>query len=152
HVVGDVLEVADIPAGIEIERDQRVGVEVVAGAQRAVEIGRRIADDEIDAVGREIDRRILPDAAAERLVGIAGLGELVLLGLDIAVHVAAGGVLLRPHADRVFRNGVEIPELLAVLGVVGAHEAADAVFAAVGADQNFAVDDGGRHGFAVAEL
>src|SRR5262249_39062251 len=151
-VVGDVLEVADVFAGLEIEGDQRVGVEVVAGAQRSVEIGRRIADHEIDAVGGEIDRRVLPNAAAQRLVGIAGLGELLLLGLNVAVHVAAGRVLLRPDAGRILWNGVEIPNELAVLGVVGAYEAAHAVFAAIGADQHFAFDHGRRHGLAVAEL
>src|SRR5262249_3123859 len=110
------------------------------------------ADHEIDAVGGEIDRRILPYAAAERLVGIADLGELLLLGFDVAMHVAAGRVVLRPHADGIFRRGVEGPEQLAVLGVIGLHEAADAVFAAVGADQDFALHGGRRHGLAVAEL
>jgi hypothetical protein len=37
-------------------------------------------------------------------VGIAGLGELRLLGGDIAVHVAAGGVLGRPDTDRILRD------------------------------------------------
>src|SRR5205085_1821253 len=48
--------------------------------------------------------------------------------------------------------GVEGPEQLAVLGVVGLDEAADAVFAAVRADQDFALDGGRRHRLAVAEL
>ena len=86
------------------------------------------------------------------LYGIAGLGELVLLGLDIAFHVAAGGVLLRPDPDRILRDGVERPQQLAVLGVVRLHESADAVFAAVGADEHFALDDGRSHRLAVAEL
>ena len=68
------------------------------------------------------------------------------------MHVAAGGILGRPDADGIVRNGVEIPELLAGLGVIGAHEAADAVFAAVGADQNLVLDHGRRHRLAVAEL
>ena len=38
HVMGDVLEVADILAGVEVERHERVGVEVVAGTERAVEV------------------------------------------------------------------------------------------------------------------
>src|SRR5438105_7245031 len=98
--IADVLEVADILAGLEIERDQRVGIEVVARAQRSVEIGRRIADHEEDAVGGKIDRGVLPYAAAERPVRVAGLGELVLLGVDAALRVAAGGVLLRPSVMR----------------------------------------------------
>ena len=148
----NVLEVADVLAGVEIERDERVGIEVVAGADRAVEVGRGIADDEIDALRRQVDRRILPHAAAERLVGVAVLGERRLLGRDVAMHVAAGGVVGRPNADRVLGDGVEGPEQLAVLGVVGLDEAADAVFAAVGADQDFAVDGGRRHRLAVALL
>ena len=93
----DVLEVADVLAGVEVDRDQRVGVEVVARTQAAVEIGRRIADHEVDAGCVEIDRRVLPDAAAERLVGIAVLLQRRLLGLDVAVHVAAGGVVSSPR-------------------------------------------------------
>src|SRR5207244_9941485 len=103
-------------------------------------------------VGGEVDRRVLPHAAAERLVGIAGLGELRLLRRDVAMHVAAGGVLLGPHADGIFRDRVEGPQQLAVLGVVGFDETADAVFAAVGADEDFALHGGRRHGLAVAEL
>ena len=53
--MGDILEVANVFAGVQIERDERVGVEIVAGPDRAVEIGRGIADDEIDALRREID-------------------------------------------------------------------------------------------------
>ena len=67
------------------------------------------------------------------------------------MHVAAGGILLRPNADRTLRDRVEGPQQLAVGGVVGFDEAADAVFAAIGADQDFSVDDGRRHGLAVAE-
>ena len=113
--MGDVLKVTDIFAGLEIQRDQRVGVEVVAGPVRSVEVGRRIADDEVDPVGRKIDRGVLPHAAAELGIGIANLGERVLLRLDIAMHAAAGGILGRPNTDGILRNGVEIPELLPVL-------------------------------------
>ena len=148
----DVLEVADVLAGVQIDRDERVGVEVVAGADCAVEVGRGIADHEIDALVGEIDRRILPNAAAERLVRVAVLGQRRLLGLDVAVQVASGRVLGRPDADGVLGDRVESPEQLAVLGVVGLDEAADAVFAAVGADQDLAVDSGRGHRFAIALL
>ncbi len=67
NVMGDVLIVAGILAGVEIERHERVGVEIVAGTNGAVQVGRRIADHEIDALRGEIDRRVLPHAAAERL-------------------------------------------------------------------------------------
>ena len=150
--MGDVLEVADVFAGLEIQRNQRVRVEIVAGPVRAVEIGRGIADDEIDPVGRKIDGRILPHAAAELLQRDRRSWRVVLLGLDIAVHVAAGGVLGRPDADGILRNRVECPEQLAGLGIIGLHEAADAVFAAIGSDQNLVLDHGRRHRLAVSEL
>ena len=86
------------------------------------------------------------------LYGIAVLRERRLLGGDVAVHVAPGGVLGRPDADRVLGDGVEGPEQLAGLGVVGLDEAADAVLAAIGADQDLAVDGGRRHRLAVAGL
>ena len=67
------------------------------------------------------------------------------------MHVAAGGVLGGPDADRVLRNGIEGPKQIAVVGIVGFDKAANAVFAAVGADQDFAVDRGRRHRLAVAQ-
>src|SRR6476620_6452789 len=151
HVVRDELEVADIFAGVEIDRYQRLGIEIVAGPNGAVEVWRRVADHEEDTVGLEINRRILPHAAADRLVWVAGLGELRLLRLDIAMHVMAGSVVCRPHANGFLGGRVEVPDELAGLGVIGADEAADTVFAAVGADQDLAVDGGRRHGLAVAE-
>ena len=66
--------------------------------------------------------------------------------------VAARGVLGRPNADGVLGDGVEAPNQLAVLGVIGLDETADAVLAAVGADEDFAVDGGRRHRLAVALL
>ncbi len=68
------------------------------------------------------------------------------------MHVAAGGVLGGPDAYGIFRNGVEIPDLLAGLGIIGADEAADAVFAAIGADQDLVLDHGRRHRLAIAEF
>ena len=143
---------ADILAGIEIQRDQRVGVEVVAGPVRSVEIGRWIADDEVNPVGHKIDRGILPHAAPELGIGIANLGERVLFGLDIAMHIAAGCILGRPNPDGILRNGVEVPELLAGLGVIGAHEAADAVLAAIGTDQHLVLHHRRRHRLAIPEF
>ncbi len=152
HVMRDILEVADIFAGIEIDRDQAVGVEIVARAHRAVEIGRGIADHEIDAPRGEIDRRVLPHPAAETLVGIAELLERRFFGRDVAVQVMAGRILGRPDADRVFGDGIEGPEQLAGLGVERLDEAADPVFAAIGADQDLPIDRGRGHRLAVALL
>ena len=46
-----------------------------------------------------------------------------------------------------FRNGVECPLQLAVFGIKGFDETADAVFATVGTDQNTTIDSHWRHGF-----
>src|SRR5262249_13871362 len=77
--------------------------------------------------------------------------KLRLLGLDVAMHIATGGVLGRPYADRVLGDSVEVPDELAGIGVIGAHEAANAVLTAIGADQDLSVNRGRRHGLAVAE-
>src|ERR1700733_12779862 len=66
--------------------------------------------------------------------------------------VAARCVFRRPDADRVLGDRVEAPDELAVFGVVGLDEAANAVLTAVGADQNFAVGGGRRHRLAVTLL
>jgi hypothetical protein len=74
HVMRNVLEVANVFAGIQVERDKRVGIEVVASADRAVEVGRWVADDEIDPIRRQMDRGILPDGTTEWFIRIAYLG------------------------------------------------------------------------------
>ncbi len=98
-VMGDILKMAYVFAGLEIDGHQRVRIKLVAGAIRTVEIRRWIADDKIEPVRRQIDGRVLPHAAAQLLVGIAGFGQLILFSLDIAVHVPAGGVFRRPDTN-----------------------------------------------------
>ena len=149
-IVGDILEVADIFAGVEIERHQRVCVEIVARTDGAVEIGRRVADHEEDPVRRQIDGRVLPDAATQGFRGIAVLGIGRFFSGDIAMHVAAGGVLLCPDARAVVGDRRKTPYLRAGLGIERLDEAANAVFAAIRADQHLAFNDGRRHRFAVA--
>ena len=139
-------------AGVQIEGDERVGIEIVAGADRPVEVGRGVADDEINSLRRQIDRWILPDAAAERLVGVAVLGERRLFRRDVAMLVASSRVGGRPDAHRILGDGVEVPDELAVFGVVCAHKAANPVLAAIGADQDFAVHGGRRHRLAISLL
>src|SRR5262245_64597349 len=97
--MGDVLEVALVLAGVEIDRNQRVGVEVVTGADRTVEVRRGIADHEIDELALEIDRRILPYAAAEGLVGDAQFLERLFLCRDVAMHGLASGVVGGPQTN-----------------------------------------------------
>src|ERR1700722_10761901 len=68
------------------------------------------------------------------------------------MHVSSRGVLGRPDADRVFGNGIEVPELLSGLRIVGPYETADAVFTAIRSNQNLVLDDGWSHGLAIPEL
>ena len=154
YVVRDVLEVPLVVAGGEVDRDQRVGVQVVPGALRAVEVGRGIAGDEKYRLGLAVDRGRHPHAAAQRLVEAAALrGELLLFRRDVPLHVAAGGVVLRPHAFvPLVGNRIERPQELAGLGVECLHKTADSVLAAVGADQHLALHHGRSHGLGVALL
>src|ERR1044071_6304557 len=69
------------------------------------------------------------------------------------MHVAAGGILLGPYAlMSLLRDGVEGPQQLAGTRVIRLEEAADAVLAAVGADQHLVLHHGRRHRLAVALL
>src|ERR1035437_3811999 len=52
----------------------------------------------------------------------------------------------------MLRCRIECPEQLAGLCVVGLHEAADAVFTAIGSDQNLVLDHRWRHRLAISEL
>ena len=151
-VVRDILEMTDVLPGVEVKGNERIRVEIVSGPHGAIKVRRRIADHEIDAIGLEIDRGILPDASAQGLERIAGLGELCLLGRDVAMHVAPRGVLLGPDAHGIIRDRVERPDELSGLGVEGLQEAPDPVFAAVRAEQDLSVHRGRRHGLAVSEL
>ena len=72
------------------------GVQVVARTDRAVQVGRRIADDEEHRARLQVDRGRHPHAAAERLVERRVLGERRLFRRDVAMHVAAGRVVRRP--------------------------------------------------------
>ena len=151
--MGDVLEVPLVGALVEVDRDHRIRVQVVARANRAVEVRRRIADDEEDRAGLLVDCGRHPHAAPQRLVERAVLREGRLLRRDVAVHVAAGRILRIPDAFvPLLGDRVEGPEQLAVRGIERLDEAAHAVFAAVRADQHLAVDDHGRHRFRVALL
>ncbi len=137
---------------VEVDRDDRVRVQVVARANRAVKIRRGIADDEKRRVRLAVDRRRHPHPAAERLKEVAALvGQHLLFGRDVAVHVAARRVVDRPHPFlTLVGDRVERPQQVAVGGAVRLQETPDAVLAAIRADQHLAVDDRGRHRFRVA--
>ena len=155
HVVGDVLEVGLVGAGVQIDRDDRVGVQVVAGTDVAVQVGRGVAHHEVHGPGLPVDRRRHPHAAAQGLVEAAALSAS-----RSAFSLAMSRCMLRPVASCVrphalvalLGDGVERPQQLAALGVEGLDEAADAVLAAVGADQHLAVHHDRSHGFGVALL
>jgi len=49
-IVRQILQVTHVSAGIERYGDQRIGVQVIARTHAAIEVRRRIADDEIDAI------------------------------------------------------------------------------------------------------
>src|SRR5207245_2002376 len=60
-VVVDHLVVPLVLAGLRVDRDDRRGEEVLAGALAAVEVVRRVAGREVDRPGLGIDGRGLPD-------------------------------------------------------------------------------------------
>ena len=92
-----------LDSALAIAKDHTAGlrfaVVIDEKANRTVEVGGGIADDKVDPVGCQIDRRILPHAAAKFCEGVAGFGELCFFGLDVAMHVAAGGVFRCPDSD-----------------------------------------------------
>ena len=109
-VVRRELEVPFELAGIGVERDHAIAIEVVAGAMVAIPIGTGIADAPVGEIEIGIVGARDPDGGAAGLPGIAGPGF-------VAGFARAG-------------DGVEAPGFLAGRGVVGGDETADAVLAA----------------------
>ena len=120
-------------AGVGVERDDRIGVEVVAWPLRAVVVGAGVADAPI----RQVELRIVgaghPDRAAAVLPGV-GIAEALRVGFGQRLPRLVAGLAGR-------RNRVEAPCLLAGRRVVGGDEAADAVLAAADADDHLVLDD-----------
>src|ERR1700722_9783441 len=108
-------------AGVGIEGNDAIGVQVVAGTDGAIEIGRRIA------------------GAPEQRIQIGGVGSGHPGGAP-----AAFVVFSRPAFGAGFAgsgNGPEAPLLFSGFGVVGGHETAHAIVTAGGAGQNCVVND-----------
>ena len=124
-----ILVVALQFAGVGVEGDDRVGVQVVAGALVA-DPGAGVAGPPVGEVELGVERAGDPDG------GAAGAPRVARPRL-VAGLAGAG-------------DGVRPPHLLARLGVVGGHEPPDAPFAARRADEHLAVGDEGRHGHVVA--
>src|SRR6202030_905001 len=98
-IVGRVLEVPDELAGIDVERDRRIGVEVVARSRLRIHLRYWIAGAPDGQPGRRIVGTGLPDAAT------AGLPSVVLVLPGLAARLARLG------------HHVPAPKLVAGLGV-----------------------------------
>ena len=95
HVVGNKLLVPEKLAGLGVERDDRVRVEIGTRPDFAIEVGRGIADRQIDDAGFGVERQRRPQAAAAMLerfrvlpslgAGLAGIGNEIELP-----HLLAG--------------------------------------------------------------
>ena len=125
------LKVPDALAGIGVERQQRIGEQIVAEAVRAVEIGRRAAG------GRVHDAALLVHRHARPVVR----------------RPAVRPGVFRPGVVAEFarmRNGVEAPAELAGAHVVGAYVArrgGQSLGRPPADDQHVLIDDarGGQH-------
>src|SRR4051812_43828845 len=109
-------------AGVDVERDHRAGVEIVAGALIA-EPRRGIAGTPEREVGFGIVGAGDPDCAAAALVVIAARRP------GLAAGLAGRG------------NGVGLPQRFTGLGIHSGNEAAHAKFAARCAEDHLTVDD-----------
>src|SRR5581483_3134061 len=133
-VVMDLLEVPLELPRLQVERDDRGGVEVLAGPLAAVPVRAGVAGREVDEPELRVDGRRLPDGGA------------------------APQVLLRPGrpglAARLVRSGrrVPAPEKLAARRVDRLQERARRVLGPDDADVDLPVGVGGRGGDRLAEL
>src|ERR1700688_430713 len=141
---------ADVLAGFQIDRYERVGIQIITWTHAAIDVGRGIADDEVDPLVRKVYRRVLPDRTAERFVRIAALGQCRLFRSDIAMQIEARRIMCRPHTNRICRRRVERPDLSAVLRIKRLERAADTVFRTSHADQYLAIHRSRRGRYRVA--
>ncbi len=126
-LVGDGLEVPFELAGIDVERDDRAGIEIVAGPSLRIEHVHGIAGAEIGEVRLRIEGRLGPHAAAAERNG------------------ARIGPGLRARLARL-RHHREPPQELAGVGGIGGDVAAAAFVAPRRADQNLVLDRERRRG------
>ena len=164
HVVGHVLIAPDQLAGVGVEGDEAVGPAVVAGSDRAVEIGRRVAEGGEQHAALHVDAVGHPVGGAAALPGVVVLARCrgLLLGRDVAVEridaVGLFGIDALPAGGAVglllarLGDGEPAPGQLPVGDVVGADHAADAVFGAAHADDHLILVDDGGHRQRVAHL
>ncbi len=134
-VMGIVRRELEVPlqgAGFGVERDHGAGIQVVAGPDVAVPVGRRIADRPVEEVELRVERTGQPGRTATGLPGV------ILPGL-------AAGVAGR-------RNRVEAPDPLAGCRVIGIDESADARLRAADADDDLVVYRERRQGQGKADI
>src|SRR5262249_38822408 len=128
RVVRRVLVVPLDLAGVGVERDRAVGIEVVAGTILGVPIRTRVADAPDDRVGR----RIVGAGDPGRTAAVGGRPVVILPGI-------AAGLALQ-------RDRVGAPDLLHRREVGGGEPAANAVFGAGRAGNRHALHDQWRAG------
>ena len=119
QIVMDLLEVPLVGAGLQVERDDRHGEQIVAAALCAVVVRTGVASRDVNHPEVGIDRRMRPNRRAAVLPGIAFPRVVAKLART--------------------RNRPELPDFLAGLRVVGAELPADARLAAANADVHEAV-------------
>ena len=76
HVVGNKLLVPEKLAGLDVERHERVGVEIGTRPDFAIEVGRGVADRQIDDAGLYVERKRCPQAATAMLQRLRVLPSL----------------------------------------------------------------------------
>src|SRR5690606_42010397 len=141
-------------AGAGVDRDDRRREQVVAGADRAVVVGARVAGREIDEAELGIDGRRLPDRRAAvhpdvvvlrpgLVAGLAGAGDRVerpdetavvrVVGLHAAANAALGAGEAGDHEAVVVELGAS--DAVALLPALGLHGPEDAAVALIERDE-----------------
>ena len=121
-IVMHLLEVPPVSPGLQLDRHDRRGKQVVTGAEGAVVVGSGVAGRKIEQPERRIDGWRLPDGGPAVLPGVVVLRPGVVTCLTRA------------------RDCVERPEQPSVSGVVRLDAAAGSAIAAGEADDHLALD------------
>ena len=121
-------------AGVGIQRDDRIGIQVGALPRIRIPVRAGIAGAEVQEIQLGVVRAGHPDRSSAVLPGVA-----VRWPCEVARFTRS-------------RHGVEPPDLFSALRVERGDETADPVLAAGRADDDLVVDDERRNGQRVAEL